>query len=138
MNESPDVLEQVPAGGGMNKPASGTYGEKTELAALQQELPVSPGASSTEVRPTASPATGGLGRPTSAPAGLPKGLLAPTQQPDVPPSTPLAGPIDPFAGAVDVKQRRLQWLDMLSQSQDVSAETREWADAVKRKLIARG
>lgn len=135
-NDTPDVLEQVPAGGGMNKPASGTYGEKTELAALQQELPVDPAASQPNVRPTPAPPAGPA-RPAPA-GGLPKGLLAPTTQPDVPASTPLAGPVDPFAGAVDARQRRLALLDILSRHPEVSPETREFADTLKRKLIERG
>lgn len=136
MNESPDVLAQVPAGGGMNKPTSGTYGEKTELAALQQELPISPATPQPQVMPT--PPSAGGPKPTP-PAGLPRGLLAPTSRPDVPVSTPLAGPVtDPFAGAVDARQRRLRALDILSQHPDASPELREFASILKQKLIARG
>jgi len=137
MNESPDVLEQVPAGGGMNKPASGTYGEKAELAALQQALPIGDAPPEPDVQPAPSPM--GSARPTAT-SGLPPGLLAPTQRPDVPVSTPLAGlgPADPLAGAADVRQKRLLLLDALSQSEEVSPETREFAALLKQKLIARG
>lgn len=137
MESTPDVLEQVPAGGGMNKPASGTYGEGTELAALQAELPTQPPARP-EMQPT-PPATTGGG--VSAPAGgLPRGLMAPTNRPDVPVSTPLAppAPTDPFAGAVDARQRRLALLSILSESPDSSEEVREWASVLRQKLIARG
>jgi hypothetical protein len=136
MNESPDVLEQVPAGGGMNKPASGTYGEKTELAALQAELPSSGPA---PARPPMSPTPPGAGARPTASTGLPKGLMVPTQRPDVPVSTPLAGPAaDPMAGAVDDRQRRLRLLDILSQSPEATPAVRQWAETFKQKLIARG
>ncbi len=137
--DSPDVVEQQPAGGGVNKPASGTYGEKTELANLQAALPQGePPAPGPTVQPTPRPAGGGAG-PT-APAGLPAGLSAPTQRPEVPVGTPLQAPAptDPYAGAVDERQRRLRLLEMLSQHPQASPELREWADTVMRKLIARG
>lgn len=134
-NETPDVLEQVPAGGGMNKPASGTYGEKTELADLQRQLPSSdaPAPPGPSPVPTGPPS----GRPAPAePPGMPRGLTMPTQRPDTPVSTPLEGPApDPMAGAVDARQRRLRYLDLLEQNAE-SAEVREWASIVKQKLIA--
>lgn len=137
MNESPDVLEQVPSGGGMNKPESGTYGEKAALTALQQELPIQDAAPQPDVQPTPSPM--GSARPTAA-SGLPPGLMAPTQRPDVPVSTPLAGPgpADPLAGAADVRQKRLLLLDLLSRSPEVAPETQQWATLMKQKLIERG
>ncbi len=139
MNESPDVLEQVPAGGGMNKPESGTYGEKTALADLQAELPVQqPGAGQAAPEPTPPGPMGGRPTPSS---GLPPGLMAPTRRPDVPVSTPLAGQAvagSPLAGAADVRQKRLLLLDILSQSPEVDEDTREWATLLKQKLIARG
>lgn len=137
MESTPDVLEQVPAGGGVNKPESGTYGEKTELAALQQALPeAEPIAPQPEMQPTPGPTGGGVPVP---PAGLPRGLMAPTNRPDVPVSTPLAGPAaDPMAGAADARERRLRYLEILSSHPDASPELREWAETVKRKLRARG
>lgn len=135
--DSPDVLEQVPAGGGMNKPESGTYGEKTELAALQAALPqAEPTAPQPDVQVTPS-STGSAPRPTAP--GLPAGLMAPTQRPDVPVSTPLAGaPVNPLAGAADARQKRLMLLDILSRNPQASPEVQEWASILKQKLIARG
>lgn len=137
MEATPDVLEQVPAGGGMNKPESGTYGEQTELAALQQALPAQPASPQPQMQPVPSTTGGGVSAP---PSGLPRGLTAPTTRPDVPASTPLGPPqpTDPYAGAVDARQRRLRLLDILSQSPDSSEEIREWASILKQKLIARG
>lgn len=138
-NSTPDVIEQVPAGGGVNKPSSGTYGEKAQLDQLRRDLPQVDQSSSTAGRQVQPVPGGGLrpGGGASAPAGLPAGLTAPTRQPDVPISTPMAQPPDPMAGAVDARQRRLRYLDLLSQHAD-SPEVREWAEVVKQKLIARG
>lgn len=140
--DSPDVIDQVPAGGGVNKPSSGTYGEKAELERLKQQLPASE-----PVQPV-SPNQGGPGpvpQRRGAPAppgagGLPSGLLAPTKRPDVPamPSPEPMAPADPFAGAVDHRQRRLLALDMLSTHPDASPDLREWATIVKQKLAGRG
>ena len=137
-NSTPDVLEQVPAGGGMNKPASGTYGEGAELERLKQQLPSSD-QQPQQPSPAPTPPSGGMGGGGVGPppSGLPRGLASPTQRPDVPVSTPLQGgpPADPLGGAVDARQRRLQYIDLLSQHAD-SAEVREWAETVKQKLIA--
>lgn len=133
----PDVLEQVPAGGGVNKPASGTYGEGAELDRLKAALP----GGGDRTRPT-SPTPPSMGMPSGpgapgAPAGLPEVLGRPTTRPDVPINTPLAPmtPQNPVAGAVDAQQRRLALLDALSQSPEVSEETREWAGVVMKKII---
>jgi hypothetical protein len=137
-NTTPNVIEQQPAGGGVNKPASGTYGEKASVDRLKQELP-STGSQPQPVQPAPSAAGGGLAAP-AAPSSLPKGLVAPSVRPGVPVSTPLAGAagaVDPFAGAVDARQRRLRYLDLLAQQAD-SPEVREWAEIVKQKLIERG
>jgi hypothetical protein len=139
MNESPDVLAQVPAGGGVGKPASGTYGEKAELQRLEAQLPGSE--PSAPVPQETAPVPGVPSGPAvpAPPPGLPRGLTLPTRRPDVPAATPLqGGPVDPYAGAVDARQRRLALLDMLTQHPDVSPELREWAETVKQKLIARG
>ena len=137
MESTPDVLEQVPVGGGVNKPESGTYGEKADLARLQAELPTAEpvGPQTNEVQPIPA-STGGVVAP---PAGLPRGLTAPTNRPDVPSSTPLDGPPpDPFAGAEDGRQRRLRLLEILAQHPDASPELQEWATVLKQKLSARG
>ena len=65
--------------------------------------------------------------------------MAPTNRPDVPVSTPLAGPAaDPMAGAADARERRMRYLEILCYDPRVSPEVREWAENVKRKIQARG
>lgn len=136
-NSTPDVIEQVPAGGGVNKPASGTYGEKAALDRLKQQLPQSqPAAQPAPVQPVPT----GLGPSSSGagPAGLPRGLTAPTGMPDVPVSTPLQGPPpDPLGPDPDVRQRRLQYARLLA-TQGASPEIREWGQILVEKLTARG
>ena len=70
------------------------------------------------------------------PSGLPRGLVAPTARPDVPVSTPLAGgpAPDPLGSGTDARQRRLQYIDLLSQHAQ-SPEVREWAETLKQKLV---
>lgn len=139
MEQTPDVIDQVPAGGGVNTPASGTYGEKAELERLKQQLPaaepVQPVPSSTQAGPV--PAQRQAPAVPSG-AGLPSGLTAPTQRPDVPalPNTPAS--VDPYAGAVDARQRRLRLLDAMANSQEVAPETREWAAILVKKLASSG
>lgn len=137
MESTPDVLEQVPAGGGMNKPESGTYGEKTELAALQQALPeAEPAAPQPEPQPVPAQTGGGVAVP---PPGLPRGLMAPTNRPDVPVATPLSAPAaDPMGGAATDRERRMRYLEILCYDPRVSPELREWAENLKRKIQARG
>ncbi len=130
-NTTPDVIEQVPAGGGVNKPASGTYGEKAELAQLQADLPSSDPTTAPQPTPSATPRGGG-GVPSAAPSGLPAGLTLPTQRPDVPVSTPLDVPPGPTAPP-DPTQRRVQLLRQLATSGQ-SAEVREWAQTTLEKL----
>jgi hypothetical protein len=136
-----NVVEQQPAGGGVNKPASGTYGERAELEALHQELP-SGGAAPPPgpgVAPMGGPASPGA-LPGGPPAGLPAGLLSPTGRPGVPGFSPLEDglPQDPMAGAVDPQQQRMLLLDALAEHPEASTEVREWARVVREKLISRG
>lgn len=125
----------------MMKPPGGTYGEVAELDQLKQDLapPAPPGMAGGPGPQPAPPAPGmpqGTQMPAAgAPGAVPDVLLAPTQQPDTPQFTPLA-PSAPPPGAVDANQRRLAVLDALAQSQEVSEETREWAQLVLTKLAS--
>lgn len=127
----------------VNKPESGTYGEKAELANLRRSLP--------EMQPLAgnAPAPGGMapgsppversapmGRPKTGPRMLPGPILNPTSQPDVPLDQPRVSPAPPIPqkqSAAD--QQRLAILDALSTHPEVSEETREWAQLVLEALI---
>lgn len=140
-NDMPDV-NKMP-GPRVNRPASGVYGEKASADRLAAQLPkAQPPSDVMGPGPGAAPAPslpggGGLARPASAaPTGLPPGLLRPSDRPNEPVGTPLSGPVDPYAGAVDARQRRMRLLDMLSTHPEASPEMREWATIVKQKLIS--
>lgn len=139
VNEGPDVIEQVPAGGGVMTPGSGSYGDGAAADRLRKSLSVPGGSGSPpERQPSPVPAGGPSGSPPApaAPGTVPDVLLAPSSQPDVPVSQPL-GPMRPSpTAAVDAAQRRLQLLSTLSESQEVSEETREWAKTVLNALAA--
>lgn len=135
-------IGKVAQGGGVNSPASGTYGEKADLSRLQQQLPAPtpggtagpatpslPSVSQTPVRPQ-SPAAPGA----SAPPGVPAALLAPTNRPYEPVTTPPPGGMVP--GAVSADQRRIQTLSMLAENPNVSDSTREWAGLLLRALLS--
>ena len=138
MEQTPDVIDQVPAGGGVNEPASGTYGEKAELERLKQQLPAAEPVQPSP--PAAGPVPVGRRQASAVPsgAGLPSGLTAPTQRRDVPPLPNAAPAADPYGGAVDARQRRLRLLDALSRDQSVGPETREWATILVQKLAGNG
>lgn len=130
---TPNILEQVPAGGNPAAPESGTYGEKADLARLQSSLP-----------PVASPASpaGPAGPSTPPPAGrsarsggLPPGLLAPSRQPGVDASTPLTARQSPILETST--QRNVAMLETLAVSPSVSQETRDWATLVLNRAKAR-
>lgn len=129
-----DVPEigQLPGAPKQNAPTSGTYG----LAAAADRLK---SGMTTEAPPQAPPVStmpgGAKPEASQGPFGLPAAITAPTQQPNVPVSTPLAQPVNPVANAVDASQKRLALLDMLSRNPDVSDATREWAQTVLAKLI---
>lgn len=81
------------------------------------------------------PSGAGLSTPPSG--GLPSALLAPTTQPGVPVSTPLAAPpVNPIASAATDRQRNLIYLDALATNPNNSAETRQWATEVRNRLIS--
>lgn len=121
---------------GINRPASGTYGEKAAQSRLEAALPgpiapTGPGGQAAPAMPNP-----GMGQPSSAPAGLPPALLRPTDRPDVPASTPLAAPpVNPVAAAQSGRQRRLAILDALSNDPKASDETRRWAQMQVKNLI---
>lgn len=132
----------------VNKPESGTYGEKAELANLRRSLPemqppsegpsapggMTPGGMTPGAPPTERSAP--MGRPKTGPRMLPGPILNPTSQPDVPldqPRVPPAPPIPQKQSAAD--QQRLAILDALSTHPEVSEETREWAQLVLEALI---
>jgi hypothetical protein len=122
----PDVLEQVPAGGGMNKPASGTYGEDVSLERLKAALPESDPEQPEGIEPTP---LAGQGSPVPPPDGtLPSELFAPTRRPDTPVSTPLQelGPTAPG----DREEELLQILELISRDPERTAASREWAQMV--------
>ncbi len=125
----------------VNKPESGTYGEKADVANLKASLPPMAAPEQQGVGGTPGPLpTRGMpqkeGRPAEGPAMLPQGVMAPTQRPGVPISQPMdqgAAPMPPKQQAAD--QQRLSILDALTTHPEVSEETREWAKLVMEALI---
>jgi hypothetical protein len=143
--DSPDVMEQMPAGGGVNKPASGTYGEVADLNRLKSQLdvPETPGPGSGPPPGSGpSPGSGGGfpgGPPPKSPmpGTVPDVLMGPSTQPDTPMSTPLQGTGIPQATAMNGAQKRMKALIALSESPEADTETREWAKIVIEKLASR-
>jgi hypothetical protein len=126
-------IEKTPmAGTSVNKPESGTYGEKADLANLQQSLPpMGPGGGAEggpAPMPQPSPAMPGRpgGRPMNAPAGVPDVLLGTEDA-----ATPAAAPNAPGASP---EAARLALLEQLASSTEVSETTRAWARLVLESL----
>ena len=125
----------------VNKPESGTYGEKADVAALKASLPPmgSPQQQAGMEGPGPLPTRGvpqQEGRPVEGPSLVPQGAMAPTQRPGVPVSQPMAqgpAPMPPKQQAAD--QQRLAILDALTTHPEVSEETREWEKLVMESLI---
>jgi hypothetical protein len=142
MADTPDI-GAVPTQG-VNKPASGTYGEKTALNNLQASLPTKEGAGAGGPQPppvSSAPvrvAGGGPeGRPKTAaalPPGVPSALAAPTQQPGVPVGTPLdmGQTAAPVGNSIEQSMLILQ---NLASSPAVSADTREWAQMTIELIV---
>lgn len=127
----------------VNKPASGTYGEKADVARLKEQLPEagkpaqggSPTGGPPPVRPSTSLPGGKPGRPPTAPPGVPTAVLHPSDRPGVPLSQPLTAPTPPLGGAETAQQARIALLDALASDPTVSDETREWARIVLEMLL---
>ena len=136
-----------------NRPQSGTYGEKADLARLEQQLPKGGGATQVAPPPGAGPPPGQRGRQAPAPVapsgpngrpsgptpppGVPAALLAELGQGDAFVGQDPAPPVDPSAQAMALPpdQRVIFILDTLAQSAEVSTETREWASEVRDILL---
>ncbi len=124
-----------------NKPESGTYGEKAEVERLRKELPSAggPGAGPVQEAPPqrsqATPNKPVAGMPVqepAGPAGLPDVLTHPSRTPgQVTPRSSMVQPPQPES----LSQARLALLDSLATSQEVSAETREWAQIVLGMMV---
>ena len=133
----------LPGGGGANKPASGTYGEKASQAKLAADLPLGDGSSQGSEpfapmpgsAPTSPPTSTG-GRPLNAPPGVPTALLS--EGSPGPVGQPLAGPAmgPTFSQSRSEAEARIMWLTMLSENSEVSEESREWARTVLAMLVA--
>jgi len=125
----------------LNKPEGGTYGEKAEVDRLKKELPSGQGPGGPPLqapepeRSVAAPNKPVSGMPApqpGGPSGLPDVLAQPSATPgQVSPRSPMAQ----GAGPQDISQARLALLDSLSNSQDVSKETREWAKIVLEMMV---
>lgn len=105
-------------------PASGTYGEGAALARLEAALPGSDASQSQATEPL-PPMSGKPPQQQASVPGLPKGLLAPTRQPDVPVSTPLPQANDILVGSGP--EKRIALLEALVASPELSQETKEFA-----------
>lgn len=133
MAELANVIDQMPAGGGVSTPASGTYGEGAATERLKATLP---GMDPTQTQAQApTPMTGGGPAPQQTAPGLPRGLMAPTRQPDVPVSTPLAGP-QVLVGSPP--EQRMRLLEALVADPDVSEDTKEFATILLGHYKRRG
>ena len=129
-----NTIEKTPtAGVSVNKPESGTFGEKADEQRLKDSLPpLGPGQGGVpglEPSPMPGP-TGGMpaqsgGRPPGTPEGVPSVLLqgdppAIAEQPNAPNANPQAA--------------RIALLEQLVASEEVSDTTREWARIVLEAL----
>jgi len=132
--------EPIPAGGNVNSPASGTYGEKASLARLEQDLPhveshggQQMGGQGMATPPGPGPSgpmgLGGGGGESPIP-GVPGPIFDPTARPDIPVDTPF---VEPETGAVGPTQGQLRVLDALKMDED--PEVVEWATMVLDYLI---
>lgn len=144
----PDTIEKTPtADSSVNKPASGTYGEKAELNRLRAALPQTQGGPGGPPAPGGAPGpSGGVspmpgdpGRPSGStmPPGVPDVLGHPTERPGVPIGQPLAqGGESPVTQAESARDARRALLMALSQSPQVSDTTREWAQMILESVYA--
>ena len=132
----PGELEKTPmADTSVNKPVSGTYGEKAALDRLQQQFPTE-GAPSPEGAAPLTPSPGrpfqggSPGRPPNAPAGVPDVLMGPTNT-NTPLNTPLVRPSEtpagPLGGSGTLSEARIALLQSLASDPEVSTDTQVWA-----------
>lgn len=140
MADMTDVSQMPLAGPAPNQPESGTYGAKAQTDALKKAIGMAPPSTGAPAGQQGPPPMSGLpggAKPqeSTGPFGLPAAITNPTQQPNVPGSTPLAQPVNPVASAQTSSQKNLALLDMLSKNPDVSDTTREWAQLVLSRLI---
>lgn len=133
MPDAPQVT-QLPKNPNTASPG-GTYGDKASADRLKQGMGMKPTQPPPEPPPISALPGAAKPQPSSGPFGLPPAITAPTNQPDVPVSTPLAQPSNPVADAGSSPQKRLAFLDMLARDPDVSDETREFAQLLISKLI---
>ncbi len=122
----------------VNKPESGTYGERAETDRLKKELPSSggpvqgqqqapPRAQATPNRPPEN-----MPIPEEAgPKGVPNVLMH--EGKGLNPLMPSTGGV--MAGPENTAQARMALLDSLANSREVSEETREWAQIVLGMLL---
>ncbi len=130
---NPDVIEQMPAGEGVNKPASGSYGDGVELSRLQSALPGAQPSQPSATAPAPPPMTPRT--PPPVPAGLPAALFGPTTQPDIPVSTPPSMPT-PVAGTAP--EQRIQLLDAYANNSAFSEESRAYFRQYRDRLLRGG
>ena len=119
------MIDQVPVGGGMNKPASGTYGEKAPLERLEAQLP---DAGDPQAAGQAPLPPMGQTPPLPPPAaGLPRSIFEPSRQPGVPAGAPMApdAPPPPSTPSETV----IRTMQMLAENKDrsVSRTTQTFA-----------
>ena len=98
----------------VNKPESGTYGEKAEIANLKSSLPpmAAPEQQGVGGGPGPLPSRGmpqQEGRPKEGPSMLPQGVMSPTQRPNV----PLSQPMDQGAAPVSYTHLTLPTSDLV-------------------------
>lgn len=136
-----DDLDRMPLPeDGVNRPSSGTYGEKAELDRLKSSLPAvdSAGSSSAVVsEPSGSPTVPlPMSQPgsVSSPEGLPQVLLGPTARPLESVTAPVAAPEQSPGVQATAQQRNIDVLIQLANDPRVSEETREWAGLWVRTL----
>lgn len=124
----------------INKPGSGTYGERKELDDLKRSLPTTgagpatppsgPGPAPLSPDPI-RPVSPKVGRPSvpAGPPGVPPVILQPTDFPSRPVNTPLdPGAPAPLAPPSPASLRgRILILNALANSPEVSEDTREWS-----------
>lgn len=134
MAQPVDVLEQLPAGGNVSKPSSGTYGETAALDRLKAELPGGDPTQSRAIAPAPMPPGPAMGPGGGAtPGDLPPGILAPTRRPGEPTMSPLSPGPPPMATADP--ERRIQLLHAIAADQSLSPVTREFAQRFLDSLI---